>query len=367
MALTYLNQTTIANAVTCAWKKYIGTSDSPQQSGLISGFTDHIPSALTLNTDAATVTTSQTTAETSIVNNANGLLLNYTYVTLSSVYSQTTSSTHTTTESVTAGTSFNIEVNEALAKEGATFNLSFTFTSTESETTSTTETDDYSTQVQVYAPKGKVQEAVLVEEIQEMSVPYTCVVQVTGNSNLVIDKSGGGAYTGQENAGQVFGWIKEYNCAGDDSSSYSDDGTVGLVTMTGTVQVSQTASFTAQVNDVTEQTRLFVNDTSVELTVTLYVRQGDNVGVSISPSTAFTLPANGSIFITYGNTTNPYLNGLSFEGTGVANQEVQVATQGDPTDTLLNDNDTLTLTTLTAAGITGSNTWSAAATEGTST
>ncbi|HJQ36644.1 MAG TPA: hypothetical protein VKB93_05865 [Thermoanaerobaculia bacterium] len=360
MSLTYLNQNTIANAVTCAWKKAFGTSDTPQQSGLISAFTDNVPSALVLNTDAATVTTSQTTAETNIVNNADGLLLNYTYVTLSSTSSQTTSSTHTTTTSVTEGTSFNIEVNEELAKEGATFNLSFTFTSSESETTSTTDSDNYSTQVQVFAPKGKVQEAVLVEEIQQMSVPYTCVVQVTGNSNCVIDKSGGGDDTGQASAGQVFGWIQEYNCAGDDSSSYSDGGNgIGLVTMTGTVTVSQTANFTSQVNDVTEQTRLFINLTSADLTVTLYVRQGDTVGVSISPYTAFDLPANGSIYITYGNSTNPYLNGLSFVGTGVTTQEVQVATAGDSNDTLLNDNDTLTINTLTAAGITGSNIWSA--------
>jgi hypothetical protein len=358
MSLSYLNQTTIANAVSCAWKKYIGTSDNPEQSGLVSSFVDHVPSALTFNTDAAAVTSSQTSAETSIVNNVDGLLPNYTYVTLSSAYSQTTSSTHTVTTSVTLGASFNVEVNEVVAKEGGTFNVAFTFTSTESETTSTTETDNYSNQVQVYAPTGKVYEAVLVEEISQISIPYTCVVQVSGKSDCVIDKSGGGDITGEENAAVVFGWIQQYQCAGGDSSSYSNGGNGnGFVTMTGTVTVSQTASFTSQVNDVTDQTRKFINLNSVDLAVTLYVRQGNDVSETLSSNTTFSVAANSSIFITYGNSINPYLNGISLAAAGGVNQEVQVAEEGDQYDILLNGNDTLTFTNLTSAGIVGSNTW----------
>ena len=105
----------------------------------------------------------------------------------------------------------------------------------------------------------------------------------------------------------------------------------------------------------------FVNENSLNLTVTLYVRQGSNVSETISPVTTFSLPGNGGdTFVTYGSSSDPYLNGISFfadEGTDVASNGEWVGDKGDQYDKLLNDYDTLTFTNLTIEGLKGSNTW----------
>ena len=105
----------------------------------------------------------------------------------------------------------------------------------------------------------------------------------------------------------------------------------------------------------------FVNENSVDLNVTLYVRKGSNVSETISPTTTFFLGGNGGdSFITYGSSSDPYLNGISFvadEGTNVASDGEWVGAKGDQYDKLLNDYDTLTFTNLTVAGLKGSNTW----------
>src|SRR5262249_40922217 len=130
----------------------------------------------------------------------------------------------------------------------------------ESETTSTTESQVESTTVQVYAPPGTVKRASITGVVQQITIPYTCIVKVTGttetwfNSEVKDPQTGDKHYNYSTDAGTAFGWINSDNCAGSDSSSYSDGGSAtGYVTMTGSVTMIQTVSFSTSVIDVTDQ------------------------------------------------------------------------------------------------------------------
>lgn len=265
MGLTYLDPNTIATALSCAWRTQLNTSDSPSNDGkwmtdgangdgigLIGGLSDSAPTSLTFDTASATTTTTALLCDKSDINNLNGLNLIDNSVTLTYLYSTTTSETHTVTESVTAGEKFTIEVNEIVAKEGMEFSLSFTFTSSVSETSSTTQTQTESTTVPVYVPAGKVYQAVLTAQVQQITIPYTCTVKVTGTTETWFKNTVNGHYNYSTDAGTAFGWINSDNCAGSDSSSYSNGGNgTGYVTLTGSVTMNQTVNFSSEVIDVT--------------------------------------------------------------------------------------------------------------------
>jgi hypothetical protein len=267
MPLTYLDPGTIGTALSCAWRTHLGTSESPSNDGkwltnganndgigLYGGLTDSLPASLTLDTDAATTTTTALLCDKSDINNLNGLNAIDNSVSLSYLASTTTSETHTVTQSVTLGEKFTLELNQVVAKESMEFSLSFTFTSTESETNSTTTTQTETTTVPVYVPAGKVYQAVLTAEVQQITVPYTCVIKVTGTTETWFNNQVNGHYNYSTDAGTAFGWINSDNCAGTDSSSYSDAGNgTGYVTLTGSVTMNQTVNFSSQVTDVTSQ------------------------------------------------------------------------------------------------------------------
>ncbi len=265
MSLTYLDPTTIGNALSCAWKKHLGTSQDPANGkwytkgangddiGLYGGLTDVAPTSITLDTDAATYSTSQIVCDKSDIVNLNGLNSGNNPVTLSYAYATATSSTHTLTDSVTLGEKFSITVDEAVAKESAEFSVAFTFTSSVAETSSTSETQTESQTVYVTVPSGKVYEAVLTGEVQQITIPYTCVVKVTGTTETWFENTVDGHYNYSTDAGTAFGWIKGTDCAGDDSSSYGDaGGGTGTVTLTGSVTMNQTVNFSSTVNDITD-------------------------------------------------------------------------------------------------------------------
>jgi hypothetical protein len=265
MALTYLDPKTIGDALSCAWKKQLGTSQDPANGkwytkgangddiGLYGGLTDAVPTSVVLDTAKATYDPQPFVADTANVNNLNGLnpsssaALNYNYTTSQAI-------TQSTTESVTLGTSFTMKVNEEVAEESATFSISGTFSSTQAETDTESDTITFSITVPVEVPSGKVYQAQLTAEIQTVTIPFTAVIKVTGTTETWFENQVNGHYDYSTDAGTAFGWIKSDNCAGSDSSSYADAGNkVGTITITGTIRSSQTGSFQTQIVDITDQ------------------------------------------------------------------------------------------------------------------
>lgn len=263
MSLKYLNGETLGNALACAWQHNLGTTEDPANGqwytngpnndgiGLYGGLTDSIPQQLQLDTQAAVYSPQQILADTAIVDNRNGLNPSST-VTLSYQYTNSIANTHSSTMSVEVGTQFTIGMNEIVAQGSAQFSLKFTFSSTETESKTTSETQTFTQSVPVSVPAGKVYQAVLTAESQQISIPYTVPIQVTGTTETWFEDTVNGHYNWSENAGTAFGWINQYTCAGTDSRAYSDaGGGMGAVTLTGTVSASQVANFKSAVYDIT--------------------------------------------------------------------------------------------------------------------
>ena len=107
--------------------------------------------------------------------------------------------------------------------------------------------------------------------------------------------------------------------------------------------------------------KLFVNDTNVNLNVTLYVRRGPDPASGDSEETHFKIGGRGGeSWQDYGNDSDIYLNGVTFvadEGTEVTEEGEFVVVRGADYDNLLNTNDTLTFQSLEISGLVGSNTW----------
>lgn len=271
MSLTYLDAKTIGDALSCAWKKQLDTSQDPANGkwytkgangddiGLYGGLTDSIPSSATLDNDAATVTDlGATSVDSAIINNMNGLTPSAS-VTLSSSYSSSVSDSHTVTESITLGTSFSFQVEDEVTKEGATYSVNFNFTSTETTSSTTTTGDTFGLTVQVNnIATGTVKQVKLMAYSQQVTVPYTVKVSVSGTTETWFENTVNGHYNYSATAGEAFGWINSDDCAGSDSSSYADAGNgIGTVTITGTVVTSQVTTFTTETIDITDDPSLW--------------------------------------------------------------------------------------------------------------
>jgi hypothetical protein len=104
--------------------------------------------------------------------------------------------------------------------------------------------------------------------------------------------------------------------------------------------------------------KLFVNNTSVNLKVTIYIRNGQDPGGGNAGTQAFAVPAHGKVQQTYGNDTNTFLNGISFfadDGTQAVDGAELVITRSGQLDNLLNQNNTIEFNSLSSDGITGTN------------
>ncbi len=263
MSLQYLNAQTIGTYLSCAWQNDLNTTEDPangqwyttgangDQIGLYGGLTDSVPQQLTLDTSASVYSPQEIVADTAIVNNLNGLSPSST-VTLSYQYSTSVTSTHSTTVAIKLGAQFTFKVNEIVAEGSAQFSIGFDFSSTNSTANTTTQAQTFSQSVPVTVPKGTVYQVVLTAESQEITIPYTVPIQVTGTTETWFESTVNGHYNWSVDAGTAFGWINQYACAGTDSPAYSNAGNgVGAVTIAGSLNASQVANFTAVVYDIT--------------------------------------------------------------------------------------------------------------------
>jgi hypothetical protein len=104
--------------------------------------------------------------------------------------------------------------------------------------------------------------------------------------------------------------------------------------------------------------KLFVNKTSMTLQVTIFIRDGADPTKPDAGQESFTLAGGKSESISYGNSTDIYLNGLGFVTTDGQQQTIEsrsVVTRGSAWDNLLNTNSTITFMAPDIDSVHGSN------------
>ncbi|HMB53716.1 MAG TPA: hypothetical protein VKU40_10385 [Thermoanaerobaculia bacterium] len=101
-----------------------------------------------------------------------------------------------------------------------------------------------------------------------------------------------------------------------------------------------------------------VNQTGVAINGVLDVRKGSNPQDHLK-NVPFSIPANGTTNVQYGDDQNPFLNGVSYEykpSGSLVSFSAQVATRGSQWDDVFNTNSTLTFHDISpSASISGSN------------
>ena len=244
------------------WKKHLGTDEDPANGkwytnganndgiGLYGGLTDTIDQNATFDEANKKFTPTQRLAASSVVDNRNGLV-GSTTVTLSYQYTDSVSTTHTTSNSVKAGIGLEFKAKAeifGIGGEATTkFSLDYTYTSTNSSSSTQTRSQTVSQNVAVNVPAGKVYKAVLVASSQQLDIPYTVSVRVSGSTETWFEDRINGHYNWFMDIGSAFA------LAANPLFSNAGNGQGSAVAMSGTLTAQQSTDFSVEIWDVTAQ------------------------------------------------------------------------------------------------------------------
>jgi hypothetical protein len=244
------------------WKKHLGTDKDPANGkwytnganndgvGLYGNLTDTIDQNATFDEANKKFTPTQRLAASSVVDNRNGLVGNTT-VTLSYQYTDSVSTTHTTSNSVKAGIGLDFKAKAEIFGIGGEvttkFSLDYTYTSTNASSSTQTRSQTVSQNVAVNAPAGKVYKAVLVASSQQLDIPYTVNVRVSGRTETWFEDRVNGHYNWFMDIGSAFGY------AGNPLYTNAGNGQGVAVAMSGTLTAQQSTDFSVEIWDITAQ------------------------------------------------------------------------------------------------------------------
>ncbi len=271
MALQSLNVQTVAPYIASAWKQHLNTNKDPANGrwytngangdgiGLYGGLSDAVPNGLVFDESALTYLPKQIVAASSIVNNMNGLTPQST-LQLSYTHTDSTTTSHTITNSVQVGVGLDIKGKADFIVVGAEatvkFSLAYTFSYASTTSTTSSEAQTFSQSLPITVPSGRIYKGVLLATVQSIQVPYTATITVKGSSETWFEDRVQGHYNWMCDPGTLFGWISQFGTAGSDSSLYRNLGNgQGGVTVSGVLNSQQTADFQAQVYDITESAK----------------------------------------------------------------------------------------------------------------
>lgn len=262
MSLTILDQNQIASTLSDMWKKHLGTDKDPANGqwytdganhdgvGLYGGLTDTIDQSATFDEANKKFTPTQRLAASSVVDNRNGLVGNTT-VTLSYQYTDSVSTTHTVSNSVKVGIGLEFKAKAeifGIGGEATTkFSLDYTYTSSDASSSTQTRSQTVSQNVAVNVPAGKVYKAVLVGSSQQLDIPYTVNVRVSGTTETWFEDRVNDHYNWLMDIGSAFG------LAGNPLYTNAGNGQGVAVAMKGTLTAQQSTDFSVEIWDVTAQ------------------------------------------------------------------------------------------------------------------
>ena len=263
MALQFLDKTTIGSYLQRMWQRDLNTGEDPANGkwwenganndhiGLYGGLTDNASTQLAFNESQKQYIPEAVVCDTATIDNRNGLAPSST-VQLAYNYSKSSSTTHSTTDSIKVGIGVDIKASATIFGVGADVTTKFSFEYTHAWGTSNTETESqsytFSQSVPVTVPSGKVYQVVLTAMSQKLVVPYTATVYVSGTTETWFEDRINGHYNWMMDAGTAFANIGQWGLAGSQSPQYTRAG----VTQSGTVTAQQTTQFVATVYDITE-------------------------------------------------------------------------------------------------------------------
>jgi hypothetical protein len=270
MALTHLDKKVIGTYLSDVWKQELGTAKDPANRrwyedganhsgiGLYGGLTDTASTELIFDESQKAFTPESVVCDAATVDNRNGLAPQST-VELSHMYGNTTTTTHSTTNSIKAGVGLEFKAKATIFGIGgeAATKISFEYTHSWTDSTSVSETESHTFKqsVPINVPSGKVYQVVLTAKSQKLTVPYRALIYVHGMTETWFEGRVNGHYNWSMSAGEAFEKIGQWGKAGPESFSYGRDpknGSRGVITQQGKVTAQQTADFVAQVYDITD-------------------------------------------------------------------------------------------------------------------
>lgn len=269
MTLQFLDKKLIGAYLVDAWQNHFNTEMDPangqwftngpdNNGGLYGKLTDTLVSELVFDKSKTIFTPNQVAAATGIADNRNGLTPNQT-VTLTYQYSDVISSSHSTTNALKIGVGVDTKFTGNLVfvntEVTAKFNTEYSFSWTDATTATKTETRTLTQTIPVTIPSGKIYQVVLLCNKNELKIPYSANILISGQSAACFASPINGQNIWIFDAGTLCSWINQYGSAGDESYKYGRDPnnpSQGMISLQGTMTATQTTNFIARTFDVTD-------------------------------------------------------------------------------------------------------------------
>ena len=267
MALTILDPDVFGKQyLSEAWQDFLNTDEDPANGewytnsptndnmGLYGGLTDQ-NLGYSFDTTNETYVPTQTVGQSATTDNTNGLNPHAT-VKLGFSYQQGSTTQHTVSDAISASVSEAVNVNFEVASSTTTFKLQDTLTLTDSTTHSTVTTVDSSVSVPVDVPTGKIYKTILYYTQEQLTVPFTMQVGVSGETETWFDDRVQGHYNWVQDISELVLMMVENNIPSDPSQySYQFQPVgEGYITLTGNANIFAGGAYTIKTIDVTPST-----------------------------------------------------------------------------------------------------------------
>lgn len=270
MSLNFINKHIIGAIIVDAIQKELETEMDPadgqwftngpdNNGGLYGKLVDELASELVFLPQEVAITVNKLAAATGIADNRNGLTPKQT-ITLSYSTSNSSSTSHTTTNALKEGVGVDIKASGTFLGVGAdvTTKITTEYTFSWSETTSKTvsETKQFTQSVPTETPAGKVYQVVLTCDKANLNTPFFADIILSGNCVANFASPVNGKKTWIIDAGTLCEWINKHESAGVESSKYIKNplnSKQGLIRLKGTLTASETANFIVNTFDITDK------------------------------------------------------------------------------------------------------------------
>jgi len=265
-SLSYLDKSQMQAILTKTWQRELNTDQDPanhkwyengangDQVGLYGGLTDSIDPNVYVDDSRKVFSRDVVAVFTQDADNRNGLNPSP-VVTLSFQHSFTQSQSHTVSNTFKQGVAVDVKVSATVFGIGAdvTTKFSFDYTYSTSTTKSTSETDTatFTTQVPLKIPTGQVFRVVLQATKQHLSVPTMSYCNVAGETETWFESRVNGHYDWMTDAGNMFGWIRQFSTAGTDSPNFTTGNGIGRYVTVGTLEGQNYVDMCSKVYNIT--------------------------------------------------------------------------------------------------------------------
>lgn len=279
MALQFLDNRLVGAYIIDVWQNYLNTEMDPadgqwytngpgNNGGLYGKLTDKLATELIFKPNTRLLTPHQQNAYTQLIDNRKGASLKNT-VTLSHQYTDTTSTTHSTTNALKVGVATDIKVTGDFIVEKTEvttkFSTEYSYSWTESKTTTSSTTKTFSQTLNVDVPVGKVYQIVLLSNTNQLSIDYEADIYIEGTTSACFKNPVNGQKIHTIDAGTLCSLINQYGSAGDESYKYKRDPkqpSRGAIALSGKMTATQTINFVVQTFDITDSYKGEAIDTS---------------------------------------------------------------------------------------------------------